>query len=325
MWPSMQTSARKQKRTPRNAQTQPENNGDGLLDWAHNSLDQSDIDIDSSVVMQTPASRMIQETRVRKEMEELRQWLEEDHDLHKDDDGAWGPTFSHTGMSLSPTEEGQLSSMQKDGFDDDFTVFVSAPPEDTVTFGYPPAIGTTLDSSEGAFPTFASFGDDIFAASFVDNESGDAEMSFDSLVPSTRFSSVMYHSLGSASELGDGYEEEVPPAPPNHDRDVSELDSDDDLPTESEVRASAQKIFGRLPPPSTSSSNAKIQGEKPNRNVLRGLSDDDMNYDMNFDLTHMVSAIQGMKAEITGMDNEDERRKAAARVALGLVYGLDRC
>lgn len=322
MWPSMQASLRKQKRSLRNAQTQPsESKDDGLLDWAHNSLDQSDIDLDSSVVMQTPASRIVQETRMRKEMEELRQWLEEEHhDLHKDDDDAWGPTLSHAGMSLSPTsEEGELSSVQKDGFDDDFTVFISAPPEDTVTFRYPPAIGATPDFSEGEFPTFASFGDDSFAASFIDSESVDVETSFDSLAPSTRFSSVMYHSLGSASELGDGYEEgEAPPAPPNRDRDVSEVDSDEDLPTESEIRASAQKIFGPLLPPSSPLSNTKIQEEKHNGNVLGGLSNDDMD----FDLTHMVSAIQGMKVEISGMESEDERRKAAARVALGLVYGL---
>ena len=41
-----------------------------------------------------------------------------------------------------------------------------------------------------------------------------------------------------------------------------------------------------------------------------------------FDLSRVLSALQGMKEEIAGMSDEDERRKAAARVALGLVYGL---
>ncbi|KAL1950714.1 hypothetical protein VTO73DRAFT_5838 [Trametes versicolor] len=42
-----------------------------------------------------------------------------------------------------------------------------------------------------------------------------------------------------------------------------------------------------------------------------------------FDLSRVFSALQGMKAEIAGMEDEDERRRAAARVALGLVYGLE--
>ncbi|KAI0669244.1 hypothetical protein C8Q78DRAFT_1095594 [Trametes maxima] len=41
-----------------------------------------------------------------------------------------------------------------------------------------------------------------------------------------------------------------------------------------------------------------------------------------FDLSRVFSALQGMKAEIAGMEDEEERRRAAARVALGLVYGL---
>ncbi|EIN12636.1 hypothetical protein PUNSTDRAFT_124399 [Punctularia strigosozonata HHB-11173 SS5] len=43
-----------------------------------------------------------------------------------------------------------------------------------------------------------------------------------------------------------------------------------------------------------------------------------------FDLNRVFSALQGMKEEIGMMDDEDERRRAAARVALGLVYGLER-
>jgi hypothetical protein len=31
-----------------------------------------------------------------------------------------------------------------------------------------------------------------------------------------------------------------------------------------------------------------------------------------------------MKEEISGMESEEERRRAAARAALGLVYGLER-
>ena len=52
--------------------------------------------------------------------------------------------------------------------------------------------------------------------------------------------------------------------------------------------------------------------------------DDPDDYEMApFDLSRVMSALQGMKEEIAGMENEDERRKAAAKVALGLVYGLE--
>jgi len=44
----------------------------------------------------------------------------------------------------------------------------------------------------------------------------------------------------------------------------------------------------------------------------------------NFDLSRVLNALQTMKEEISGMDDEDARRKAAARAALGLVYGLER-
>ena len=40
-----------------------------------------------------------------------------------------------------------------------------------------------------------------------------------------------------------------------------------------------------------------------------------------FDLSRVLGAVQAMKEEISGMTDEGERRKAAARVALGLVYG----
>ena len=42
-----------------------------------------------------------------------------------------------------------------------------------------------------------------------------------------------------------------------------------------------------------------------------------------FDLSQVMNVLQEMKSEISGMDSEEERRKAAARVALGLVYGLE--
>lgn len=50
--------------------------------------------------------------------------------------------------------------------------------------------------------------------------------------------------------------------------------------------------------------------------------DEDENDLGSFDLSRVLAGLDAMKAEISTMTSEDERRKAAARVALGLVYGL---
>jgi hypothetical protein len=42
-----------------------------------------------------------------------------------------------------------------------------------------------------------------------------------------------------------------------------------------------------------------------------------------FDLTRVLHSLQAVRGEIAGMDDEEERRKMAAKVALGFVYGMD--
>jgi hypothetical protein len=42
-----------------------------------------------------------------------------------------------------------------------------------------------------------------------------------------------------------------------------------------------------------------------------------------FDLTRVFHSLQAVRGEIAGMDDEEERRKMAAKVALGFVYGMD--
>ncbi|KZS92176.1 hypothetical protein SISNIDRAFT_486710 [Sistotremastrum niveocremeum HHB9708] len=69
---------------------------------------------------------------------------------------------------------------------------------------------------------------------------------------------------------------------------------DDDMPSASEIDSTMRQIFGRS----------------------AGMGDD-------VDFAHILSALQAMKEEVSGLPTEAERRKAAARVALGLVYGLD--
>ena len=41
-----------------------------------------------------------------------------------------------------------------------------------------------------------------------------------------------------------------------------------------------------------------------------------------FDLSRVLAGLDAMKEEIAGISDEDEKRKAAAKVALALVYGL---
>ncbi|KAJ3773790.1 hypothetical protein FB446DRAFT_731390 [Lentinula raphanica] len=360
MWPSMQASTKRQTRIQRRGLDQTshashsEGDGDnGLLDWAQNSFDQGDtIDLDFDndtklVTSQSPVSRVVHQARMINEMEELQRWLEEEEgfrdqsseiDAHDVDDPWRRAVSSTTGiMTTSPTsEEGGLLHSgpgKEDKFDDDFTVFVSAPAENSSTPSGPShtqsSSKTTLHTdtlSEEAFPNFASFGDSSFTAVHLfDDESlgfgPNGDTSFDSLAPSDQHSGVMYHSLGSASDLGEMLDDQALPTPlskPNEDEEdqISEDDSDEGLPSQTEIRATAQRIFGPLPSSSSSLPNLE------SLDVEEGHTEFDD--DMDLDLTHMVSAIQGMKAEISGIENMDERKKAAARVALGLVYGLDR-
>lgn len=111
----------------------------------------------------------------------------------------------------------------------------------------------------------------------------------DSTGLSSSFAGSLYHSLGSQSDLG-----------------VKEDDEDQNyLPSEEEVLKTAGEIFGTTDLPET----------------FRFEDADDQFAP--FDLSRVFDALQAMKAEIANIDNEDERRKAAAKVALGLVYGLE--
>jgi hypothetical protein len=74
---------------------------------------------------------------------------------------------------------------------------------------------------------------------------------------------------------------------------VTKDDDDPDLPTQAEIQAASQKIFG---------ATAGVPGA--------------------FDVSHVFSVLESMKEEIGGINDEDERRRAAARVALGFVAGL---
>ncbi|KAJ7505247.1 hypothetical protein B0H11DRAFT_1904641 [Mycena galericulata] len=96
----------------------------------------------------------------------------------------------------------------------------------------------------------------------------------------------------------------------------------EDLHTDAEIEAMSARIFGHPPMP-TLSRYAALNAVPLDAGAGAGRGSE---YNMApFDLSRVMSALEGMKAEIAEMPDESrgERRKAAARVALGLVYGLE--
>jgi len=294
MWPSMQAAIRKKRNINTSKGVQDE---DGLLDWAHSSFDAPDHfpSEEDFVVPANHSSGLAAQARKQKEMNELARWLQEDDAYeNKTKNDPWQSRASKV-MTASPINEQSFSFTSLapptptqdrvvNGFDDDFTVFVSAPPAESHS-----------ESSSSSKPDHQWSQDEHSFDSF---DSFDDEASFDSGKLAPRHDGVMYHSLGSASDLADI----------DGNKSVKEDSDDEGLPSQDEVSASAARIFG------AASVHSAENG-----------SENEDEYDMAaFDLSHVLSALQGMKAEIAGIEDVDERRKAAAKVALGLVYGLER-
>jgi len=217
--------------------------------------------------------------------------------------------FSPTPLSLSPKDMEATSPFGgaakptgkfSIGFEDDFTVFVSAP---------------ALNYHEGETTPDA-----------MSHHKQQNSETFESPMPSAIASStlepgsarVRYQSLGSASDFGGsdfGDEEPVYQSLGGGDDDN---DDDDDLPTKEEIWETSAKLFGTA---QKKGGGATVPEAGPSPGLTHEDSDGD---DMKpYDLSQVMSALQQFKTDISGMDNEEERRKAAAKVALGLVYGLD--
>lgn len=265
MWPSMEATV---KDSSRKTDRQRER---ALLDWAQGSQDNSRLNTQNDDKLSDFALKM------RNEMQELTLWLEGDESLQED---PWKPTPTDATMSSSPTamEFGDVTPRTSGevvcGFDDDFTVFISAP-VDPIEFS---------------------------GRSTPEADPGDSMSSL-----ALPHAGELYRSLGSMSDLG------------------SDNDDDDDegLPNEEEIFATSQRIFGEskvLQAPGMESRTSTVKLEDPEWDTLSG----DGLYEMApFDLTKVLGALQEMKAEIANMEDEGERRRAAAKVALGLVYGLE--
>lgn len=272
----MQTSKKISKQPGRQASSSTS----AFLDWAETSFDSSTTEEDH------PPSKL------KSEITELAKWLEEG-----DAEDPWQSTqFSSSPAGVDAKQAwGEDSktplplASSQNAFDDDFSMFVTAPPS---------AASTTLSSANGD----ESFDHASFDVSFNSDRLG---------ATSSSQEQIMYHSLGSHSDIGD-----VAELPDGHERLDSEDEQDDAdaLPSKDEIRESAQRIFGAGLQPTS----APVAGRTGDND------DDEVEFDLApFDLGQVMNALQGMKAEIAGMDDENERRKAAARIALGLVYGLD--
>jgi len=151
--------------------------------------------------------------------------------------------------------------------------------------------------------------------------------SFDSDMLHPMHTGASYASLGSVSDFGD-----------------HRADDEDDLglPTEDEIQATSTRIFGPTltPPPasvrphnltrtptagSLQPTAAPFSTSTSSHSDVHEDEDNRADYEVgNFDLSRVLNALQNMKEEISGMESEDERRRTAARAALGLVYGLER-
>ena len=206
-------------------------------------------------------------------------------------DGVFSPIDM---MSLSPFDSGSSTPFgMKDhptskfsiGFEDDFTAFVSAP---------------AVNIEEGETTP------DAFGYRKQQDSPMPSAIRSGTLEPGS--ANVRYQSLGSdfgGSDIGD---EE-----PQYESLDGDGDSeDDDLPTKEEIRETSGQIFG------------KVVAGTPLVEASSSMPDDSDGDERvaPFDLSQVMNALQQFKSDISGMDDEEERRKAAARVALGLVYGL---
>jgi hypothetical protein len=313
MWPSMVQFQGTRDRKSRTRE---------LLDWAHQEGGDDGLValVDSDATSNhtngsIPSVSANQKSRMQREMEELERWLEEGEELHVSDEpwitvSSTDDTNPHLlidplGMTTSPMGinsphttpwtmmETVSETHQPSGFDDDFTVFVSAP-----------AVAAAPGPSGRSTPNI-----------YLDS---------DRLDP--MHTGASYASLGSVSDFGD------------HRVD----DDDPDLPSEAEVQATSARIFGPTLSPTSSATRTRtpiirptppLSPSQPIATPSTSFShpdipeplEDEEGYEVgNFDLSRVMNALQNMKEEISGMENEDEKRKAAAKAALGLVYGLER-
>ncbi|KAF8555714.1 hypothetical protein OG21DRAFT_1438316 [Imleria badia] len=265
---------------------------------------------------------------MQQELEELERWLDEDTlsgdpDARSGDDETVPWSTVVTPGTLSPSSSGFLESSRpttpKAGFDDDFTSFVSA--SSPSALGIPQPSVESLSSPQ-IFPPLASTS---FGSTFNFNaaSSGRSTPTFDDhgtfdttrLVPGES-----YKSLGSVSDFEDR-DSIILERVSNSGDEVDEV-----MPSRLEIAETSRRIFGTIPlsiSPAQERGDTVAVGAPSQDHPGQELDIEMMDADLErFDLQRVLGALQGLKEDIAGMPDK-ERRKAAAKVALGLAYGLD--
>lgn len=275
-----------------------------------------------------------------REMAELERWLTDDGDI------------TPSATQASKVTSGEPRSM----FDDDFGAFMSSEPSEvpssTTVTEVPHLLvsGSSDLDIDAAFPSHParlrplgsqmSFGSsydfDEASRSFARPE--DDEDDLDTDVDE----SFAYAQLDDSLDAGHVVPAHPVSRSPSSSTHPRSDDEEDELPTEAEVAATSRRIFGTgtPPPPNPFASQnqpkpqSSTAGSPTKRTTFSTTiiptwappSSDPSpraGEGEGFDLNRVFGALQGMKEEIGMMDDEDERRRAAARVALGLVYGLE--
>ncbi|KAG9048944.1 hypothetical protein FS837_011587 [Tulasnella sp. UAMH 9824] len=110
----------------------------------------------------------------------------------------------------------------------------------------------------------------------------------------------------SSSGFEDDFDEFVSAAPPalSPSPSAAELDREEAMPSQEEIRLTAQRIFGRK------AADSGADG-------IPSTADD-----FQFDLTEVLGVLQAMKEEVAEIPDMEARRQAAARIALGFASGL---
>ncbi|KAG2364414.1 hypothetical protein BDR07DRAFT_1401652 [Suillus spraguei] len=300
MWPSM-------------VQTSSKGRGLGLLVTNRDTGE----DLSSLIATRSPGGR----DHMQRELEELERWFDEDnfdgHLVASEKTMSNDPwSAAATTGSLSPTEDSSTQGPHNHTFDDDFTAFLSASASvaDVETH-------SARTSSERRIPPLPSLS---FSSTFTFDSGSDTsgrstpanqEHDFSRLSADTSDLGVSYRSLGSMSDFGD----------PEAEESREHEDSDDEMPSRAEIAATSERIFGATPLTFSPTDGNDTRSLQKSLSVASGVeAADPSEADLErFDMQRMLSALQGLKEEIAGMPDSHERKRAAARVALGLVYGLN--
>lgn len=203
-----------------------------------------------------------------------------------------------------PTDEFQAEKIALEKWLDSGDSGHTVAPVKLPTFTMPP----DLSSSSSQPCTPAGFDDD-----FSDFVSAPAPPSTDSV---------------SKSLVG-----EVPPEATydqDHNDPEDDLFSRDFFPTDQEILMTSHRIFGPLLPSQRASSSRAARVEDEGKHDEGEDEDEDGDEDesdalpdVEFDLSKIMGALQGLKEEISGIEDEEAKRKMAAKVAMGLLYGLE--